>query len=312
MIIVTGGLGFIGSNIVRKLNELNEENIIIVDNLKKFKNKYRYPLKFKELIDKKVFIEKIKKNKIKNIKQIYHQGACSDTTNWDYDYLINNNFEYSKELLHYCSNNKIKFIYASSAAVYGLSKKISKENINEKPINLYAFSKLIFDKYVNLHINKISNSVVGLRYFNVYGNNEFHKNHMSSVILKFDNQIKKNGKIKLFKGNDGYKDGEQKRDFIHVNDCVNVNLWFMKKNIKGIYNVGTSISSSFNKVANIVIKYHKKGKINYINFPSKLKNSYQSFTKADLKNLRDVGYKNNFISLREGIFNYLDYLNNDQ
>ena len=134
---------------------------------------------------------------------------------------------------------------------------------------------------------------------------------MSSVILKFDNQIKKDGKIKLFKGNDGYKDGEQK-DFIHVNDCVKVNLWFMKKNIKGIYNVGTSTSSSFNKVANIVIKYHNKGKINYINFPSKLKNSYQSFTKADLKNLRDAGYKNDFISLREGIFNYLDYLNNDQ
>ena len=310
MIIVTGGLGFIGSNIVKKLNEINEDEIIIVDNLKKFQNKSKYQLKYKELIDKKDFINKLNKNKLKNIKCIYHQGACSDTTNWDYEYLMHNNFEFSKKLLHYCSNHKLNFIYASSAAVYGLNKKIFKENKSENPINLYAFTKLIFDKYVQLNKHKISSTVVGLRYFNVYGYNEFHKKHMSSVILKFNDQIKKNNVIKLFKGNEGYKNGEQSRDFIHVNDCVNINLWFMKKKIKGIYNVGTSKSSSFNKVAKIVMNYHNKGKIKYIDFPTNLKNSYQSYTKADLSNLRNAGYKKSFIGLKEGIFNYLDYLNN--
>ena len=199
-------------DIVRKLNELNEENIIIVDNLKKFKKRYRYPLKFKELIDKKVFIEKIKKNKIKNIKQIYHQGACSDTTNWDYDYLMNNNFEYSKIILDFSLSNNYPFIYASSASVYGNGRNGFKEEPKcEYPLNIYAFSKFLFDKHVRKKIGTNTSQIVGLRYFNVYGPQENHKLSMASQVFNLYNQLLAKNKMNIFKGSKKFL-----RDFYYL------------------------------------------------------------------------------------------------
>ena len=221
--------------------------------------------------------------------------------------MLENNFRYSKVLLNFCLERSIPFIYASSAAVYGINSNFAEKRKNEAPINIYGYSKWLFDQYVRSLKNKIKSQVVGLRYFNVFGPGEAHKNNMASVVYHFDNQINETGELKLFKGSHGYDDGEQRRDFIFVDDVIKINLWMMNNsNISGIYNVGTGKSHSFNNIANAVIKRRKIGRIKYIPFPKELEESYQSYTEANLENLRSVGYKKEFIALDEGVSTYLD------
>jgi len=315
MIVVTGGAGFIGSQLVSGLNKLGREDILVVDDLsdgKKFEN--LAVNKIADYIDKSDFRRLIDKGGqlCEKIDLIFHQGACSTTTEWDGQYMMDNNYTYSKEALHFCLERSIPFIYASTAAVYGINSIFIEDPENECPVNVYGYSKLLFDNYVRGLNADIKSQVAGLRYFNVFGPGEAHKKGMASVVYHFNNQIKETGELKLFEGSHGYADGEQLRDFVFVDDIVKVNLWLMNKpNVSGIFNVGTGNSNSFNDVANAVINWHGKGKINYIPFPDALKESYQSFTEADLGMLRSVGYEHEFTSLKVGINSYLDVLNSN-
>ena len=312
MIIITGGLGFIGSNILSHLNKKKKTNILLVDSFtqKKFNNVKNF--KYLDFVDKKKFIKNLNKNKYKNIDSIFHQGACTDTQETNLDYLIENNFEYSKKLLQYSSNHNINFIYASSGSIYGNIKKVMKESqiLKQNSIkNYYGLSKLMFDNYVYQNKKKIK-SAIGLRYFNVYGMNEFHKKNMSSPILTFYNQIKKNNVCNIFGKYDGFEKGKNERDFIYIDDVVDINLWASKKKIVDIINVGTGTSASFQSIANIIIKKLQKGKIEYIKFPNKFKGKYQSFTKANIFKLRKLGYKKKLTNIDKGISLYLNKLNN--
>ncbi len=313
MIIVTGGAGFIGSNIVKQLNERGCRDIVVVDDLtdgRKFRN--IVDCEIMDYLDKDEFLKQIESGSfpIGQIKAISHQGACSTTTEWDGRYMMENNFEYSKKLLHCCLENTIPFIYASSAATYGGSKVFKEEPQFEGPLNVYGYSKLLFDQYVRRILPKAESQVVGLRYFNVYGPREGHKGSMASVALHFNQELKETGQVKLFAGCDGYGDGEQRRDFIFVGDVAKVNLWFLDNADKsGIFNLGTGNSGTFNQVANAVIKWHGKGDIEYIPFPEHLKGSYQSFTQADMSHLHQVGYSEPFTSIEDGVAQYMGWLN---
>jgi len=312
MIIVTGGAGFIGSNIVRALNQRGENNILVVDDLsdgRKFQNLVDCDIA--DYLDKGDFLERIKNNEILgDVRALFHEGACSSTTEWDGKMMMNNNYEYSKKLLHYCNHHKIAFLYASSAATYGAGQIFKEEKAHEGPLNVYGYSKLQFDNYVRRIFDQLETQVVGFRYFNVYGPCEQHKGTMSSVAFHFNNQLKDSGICKLFAGNDGYEDGGQRRDFVSIVDIVKVNLWFMDHTEKsGIYNLGTGKSQAFNDVANAVLKYHGKGKLEYIPFPDHLKGVYQSFTEADISALRKMGYQAPFLSVEEGVKVYMDFLN---
>jgi len=314
MIIVTGGAGFIGSNLVKKLNDLGRTDILVVDNLtngEKFRNLVNCEIA--DYLDKHEFLTKIlAREKIApKIDVVFHQGACSVTTEWDGSYMLRNNYEYSKQLLHYCLQKNLPFIYASSAAIYGREKQFQEQPNNEKPLNVYGYSKLLFDQYVRRVLPKARNQIIGLRYFNVYGPNEAHKKSMASVAFHLSQQLKTQAKIKLFAGSDGYAAGEQRRDFIHVEDVVEVNLWFWQHAKKsGIFNCGTGQSRTFNDVARSIIATYKKGEIEYIPFPQNLRESYQSFTEADLTQLRKIGYKQEFKSLEEGMKSYIEFLTN--
>ncbi len=308
MIIVTGGAGFIGSNLVKKLNNVYPDMpVIVVDDLTdgiKFRN--IADCSIADYLDQNEFLEKIKKNELfSKLKAVFHQGACSVTTEWNGRYMMNNNYEYSKSLLHYCLAWKVPFIYASSAAVYGLGAVFKEELVYEKPVNVYAYSKYLFDQYVRSIFNEIKSQVVGLRYFNVYGPKENHKGSMASVVWHADKQLKNTGIINLFEGTDGYANGEQLRDFIYVDDVVAVNLWFLESKKSGIYNAGTGNCESFNVLAQAVIDFYGHGEIRYIPFPEHLQDCYQSFTQADLSKLRSVGYQGIFRNVATGVKDYL-------
>ncbi len=313
MIIVTGGCGFIGSNLVKKLNEQGHNDIIVVDDLTdgtKFTNLVDCTVS--DYLDKDQFRLLVEKNdsSLENIEVIFHQGACSVTTEWNGRYMMETNYDYSKLLLHYTHNKQIPFIYASSAAIYGLSHDSTVHGNNEKPLNVYGYSKLLFDQYVRRHFGNSKNQIVGLRYFNVYGPREQHKGTMASTIFHFNRQLQTSDCVKLFAGCDGYGDGEQRRDFIYVEDICDVNIWFWKnKNKSGIFNVGTGQSRPFNDVATNVIKWHKHGHIEYIPFPEHLRGRYQSFTEGNIQHLREIGYDKPFTSLEDGIKKYLDTVN---
>ena len=312
MIIVTGGAGFIGSNIVRALNQRGETDILVVDDLTdghKFSNLVDCDIA--DYLDKDDFISLVEKGRVfGDVRAIFHEGACSTTTEWDGKMMMKTNFEYSKSLLHYCNEQQIPLLYASSAATYGDTKVFKEEKSCEGPLNVYGYSKLLFDQFVRRSFNKLNTQVVGFRYFNVYGPGEDHKGSMSSVAYHFNNQIKDNDVCKLFEGNDGYDNGEQRRDFVSVVDVAKVKLWFMDNPGKsGIFNLGTGKSQSFNDVANAVIKWHGHGKIDYIPFPEHLQGAYQSFTEADVRALRQAGYSAEFATVEEGVPEYLDYLN---
>ena len=270
-------------------------------------------------MDKEVFYEYLcADNSFEFVSTVFHLGACSSTTEWDGKYIMENNYQYSKVLLSWCLKRNIQFIYASSASVYGLGKKGFIEDLKcEEPINAYAYSKFLFDQYVRRNSGSFNSQVVGLRYFNVYGPGESLKIGMSSPAFKFNMQIREDLICKLFEGCDGYANGEQKRDFVFVEDCAKVNLWFMEnKDKSGIFNIGSGKAESFNKVANILLDWHalhlkRKANIEYIPFPKNLIGSYQSFTKANLKNLRKIGFNYEFTSLENGLNKYAFNLNQD-
>lgn len=312
MIVVTGGAGFIGSNLVKGLNEQGRTDILVVDDLEdgaKFVN--LVDCEIQDYMDKDEFLSAIQSQKefMPPIEAILHQGACSTTTEWDGRYMMRNNYDYSKHLLHYCMKHKIPFIYASSAAVYGGGQIFKECREHESPLNVYGYSKLLFDQYVRRILPTAKNQIVGLRYFNVYGPSEQHKGTMASVAFHFRNQIRDGGKVRLFEGSDGYADGEQRRDFVYVGDAVAVNLWFLQERGKsGIFNLGTGKSYSFNEVARAVIKAEGKGVIEYIPFPDQLRGRYQSFTEADMSALRAAGYTRPFKDIEQGVDAYMNQL----
>lgn len=312
MLIVTGGAGFIGSNIVQSLNARGRDDILLVDNLTdgtKFVN--IADARLADYMDKDEFLQRIEAGDDFGgaVEAVLHQGACSTTTEWNGQYMMENNFRYSKVLLHWCLERRIPFIYASSAATYGGGTVFNEDPEHEKPLNVYGYSKVLFDQYVRRVLPAATSQVAGFRYFNVYGPREQHKGSMASVAFHLNHQLRAEGKVKLFEGCDGYGDGEQRRDFVYVGDVVDVNLWFLDNSkVSGIFNVGTGRSQSFNDVARAVLKAHGRGELRYIPFPEKLKGRYQSFTEADLTRLRAAGYEGKFLTVEEGVARYMDWL----
>lgn len=307
MIILTGGAGFIGSNLLKRLNELDEEDILIVDNLKK-SDKYRNLVgaRFKDYIGKSEFLDVIAANKLDGVTAIFHQGACTDTLEYDGDYMMRNNFDYSKSLLHYALEKRLPFVYASSAATYGHAEVATEEPKNEYPLNIYGYSKLVFDQYVRGLMPHISSTVVGLRYFNVYGTGEAHKGKMSSMVYQFYQQVMATGVARLFGGIGPYGPGEQTRDHVYVKDLVEINLFFWQRDpVQAIVNAGTGRNRSWNEVAQAIIKTVGQGKIEYFDFPENLKDKYQFNTRADLTQLRALGYDKPFYDLEAGVPDYL-------
>jgi len=312
MHIITGGAGFIGSNLVRLLGDKTGDDIVVVDDLSdghKFVN--IADLQVADYLDVDEFATLLESDPgyMKKVQSVLHQGACSATTEWDGRYMMSNNFGYSKNLLHHCLANNIPYLYASSAAVYGGAKVFAEFPENELPLNVYGYSKLLFDQYVRRISLEAGQQVVGLRYFNVYGSREQHKGSMASVAFHFNNQINDDGEVRLFEGTDGYADGEQRRDFVFVDDVCEINLWFLEhRDVSGIFNAGTGKAQSFNDVADAVVAWHGKGKKTYIPFPDHLKGAYQSFTEADLTQLRAAGYDREFHDVASGVASYLDTL----
>lgn len=306
MIVVTGGAGFIGSNIVKGLNDLGIKDILVVDDLTdgtKFTN--LVDLDIADYMDKDEFISAIVSGEDLDIDAVFHQGACSSTTEWDGKFMMENNYNYSKDLLHYCIDYSIPFLYASSAATYGgRSDHFIEDRSFEKPLNVYGYSKFLFDQYVRERLPDVESQICGFRYFNVYGPREGHKGSMASVAFHLNTQINKGESPKLFEGSDQFK-----RDFIYVEDVVAVNLWFWKNKISGIFNCGTGRAESFQAVADAVLAYHQKGEMTYIPFPDHLKGRYQSFTQADLTLFRATNCPIEFQTVAEGTTKYMQWLN---
>ncbi|HLO67493.1 MAG TPA: ADP-glyceromanno-heptose 6-epimerase [Holophaga sp.] len=304
MLIVTGGAGFIGSNTVRELNRRGRTDILVVDNLErseKFRN--LADLTIQDYLDKRDFRARLDKGTF-DLKAdfILHDGACSDTMGGDGRYMLENNFGDSKALLDYALSKGIPFVYASSAATYGASRAFSPVPANERPLNVYGYSKLLFDQHVRHLLPHAASTVVGLRYFNVYGPREDHKGRMMSVLHQLLRQLRETGVCRLFEGTDGYGPGGQVRDFVYVGDVVDIGLHFAEgPTVKGIFNAGTGKARSFNAIAETLIRHLGKGRIEYIPFPRELEGKYQSFTEADLGTLRAAGYLKEMTELEEGI-----------
>ena len=318
--IVTGAAGFIGSRLVRGLNRRGVSEIIAVDNL-------AHGDKFRNLADCEI-ADYLDQGQLAGrleslegaVEAVFHQGACSDTLETDGRYMMENNYAYSRRLLDWCQEEEIPLIYASSAAVYGPGPHYREERECERPLNIYGYSKFLFDQVVRSRLPQRSAPIVGLRYFNVYGPNEWHKGRMASVALHAFEQLHSVGKVKLFAGSDGYRDGEQRRDFIYVDDAVAVNLWFLeRRGVSGIFNCGTGRAQTFNRLAVAVINavhgtqatLHDivaKGLIEYVPFPPELAGKYQSFTEADLSRLREAGYPGEFVSVEQGVAAYVKEL----
>lgn len=312
MYIVTGGAGFIGSNLVKELNRRGVRDILVVDDLKqgeKFRNLADCDIA--DYLDRHDFINRLRAGwrPAERITALLHEGACSATTEWDGEFIMANNYEYSKTLLLWCQDLAVPFIYASSASVYGMGPVFKEERPHERPLNMYAFSKFQFDQFLRHRWNRLTSQVAGLRYFNVYGPREQHKGSMASVAFHFHNQVRENGKLRLFEGSDGYAPGEQRRDFIHVDDAVAVTLWLLDNPaVSGIFNVGTGRAQSFNEVARAVINHHGEGVIEYTPFPEHLRGCYQSYTQADITALREAGYQREFMPVEIGVPRYLAWL----
>ena len=324
--IVTGAAGFIGSNLVKALNERGVSDIIAVDNMKsadKFKNLVDCDIA--DYMDKEDFIGKLAEGYFDGlVTAVLHEGACSDTMESDGRYMMKNNYQYSLELLNYCQNEEIPFLYASSASVYGGGSVFRESRENEAPLNVYAYSKFLFDQVVRRRWSRRTAQIVGLRYFNVYGQREQHKGRMASVAYHLFNQYRAEGHVKLFEGCDGYANGGQLRDFVSVDDVVKVNMHFLDHPGKsGIFNLGTGQAQSFNDVAVATVNTLRKNNgeaaltleelcrqelLRYIPFPEKLKGKYQSYTQADIGALRATGYAEPFLNVGQGVERYVNYL----
>ncbi len=311
MIIVTGGAGFIGSAIIWKLNQMGIENIIVVDNLNKSdKWKNLVNRKFSDYMHKSLLIDQLSQNRFSRIDAIIHMGACSSTTERDVDYLMENNFHYSVKLAEYALDKDIRFIYASSAATYGDGQLGFSDDpdttLKLKPLNAYGYSKHLFDLWVLR--SKALNKMVGLKFFNVFGPNEYHKEEMCSVIFKAFNQVKDSGKIRLFKSyKKEFLDGQQQRDFVYVKDSADLVWWFLEnKGINGIYNVGAGKARIWNDLAKAVFRaMDVSEKIVYIDMPERLRDRYQYFTCARVDNLKATSCNINFSDLENGIDDYI-------
>lgn len=313
MIVVTGGAGFIGSNLVKTLNDRGIDDILIVDHLKdSSKMENMRGLKFLDYLDKSRFLSRIEQGGagLGGIDAIFHIGACSDTMELDGSYMLETNYEYSKILLHYCLAGGIPFQYSSSASVYGNGDAgFREEPACEHPLNVYAYSKFLFDNYVRRLKPPVGSQVVGLRYFNVFGPQENHKGRMASIAYQLYNQLKKDGVARLFAGTEGYGDGEQRRDFIYVQDVVRVHLFFHEHpEVSGVFNCGTGTANTFNAVAQALISRLGSGRIEYVPFPSALAGKYQSFTQADPTRLRAAGWDQEFTPLAVAVAQYCDCL----
>ncbi len=307
MIVVTGAAGFIGSNLVRALNARGRSDLLLVDDLadgRKFRN--LADCDFLDFADKNSFLDRIGSRTLSGVEAIFHQGACSNTMEWNGRTMLADNYEYSKTLHGFATAREIPLIYASSAAVYGMGPVFREDPALEKPLNLYAWSKVLFDRWVRRHASSARSQVVGLRYFNVYGPREAHKAEMASVAWKNHLQLREGDVVRLFESSDGYGPGEQRRDFVYVDDVAAVNLFFLDHpDVSGIFNVGTGRAQTFNDVARAVIAHHGRGRIEYVDFPPGLRGSYQSFTQADISALRGAGCDLPFASVEEGVSRYL-------
>lgn len=310
MIILTGGAGFIGSNFLKKLNDEGIENILIVDSLdssEKWKN--LVGKKFIDYCNKDSFLKSIQNRSWSDVEVIFHFGACSSTTENDAEFLIQNNYTVSKDLVQWALGNRIKFIYASSAATYGDGANgYSDDNENSlklRPLNIYGYSKQLFDEYIIR--NELDTRVTGLKLFNVFGPNEYHKGNMRSMVHKAFEQIQATGKINLYKSNDpGFKNGEQKRDFIYIKDCISIIWWLYQNNKYGIFNVGTGQANTWLTLAKAVFKsLGKEEKIVFIDMPPELAKQYQNYTVADISKLIRMGFKAEFFSFEDAIANYI-------
>ena len=327
-IVVTGAAGFIGSNIVKALNERGVTKIIAVDNLTKadkFKN--LIDCEISDYLDKNDFIERIQAGHFEGeIDAIFHEGACSDTMETDGRYMMENNYRYSMILLDWCQDQGVQFLYASSAATYGSTSIFKVERRYEGPLNVYGYSKFLFDQVVRQRLAKDpSSQIVGFRYFNVYGPRETHKGRMASVAFHNFNQFRADGKVKLFEGSHGYENGGQQRDFVYVGDVAKVNLFFLDHpETSGIFNLGSGRAQSFNDVAVAAVNGCRRAKseaplmlaellaqglLEYIAFPEALKGKYQAFTQADLTRLRAAGYAAPMATVEEGVSQYIEWLN---
>lgn len=322
--IVTGAAGFIGSNLVKALNERGVIDIIAVDNLSKA-DKYRnlVDCEIADYLDKNEFIDAVAAGEFDGaVDAVLHQGACSDTMEHNGQYMMANNYRYSLELLDFCLDQEIPFLYASSASVYGGGRVFQESREHEAPLNVYGYSKFLFDQVVRRRLAEADfrSQVAGFRYFNVYGPREQHKGRMASVAFHFFNQYQAGGKVKLFEGCDGYGNGEQRRDFVFIDDVVKVNLHFLDQGASGIFNLGTGRAQSFNDVAVATVnacraaqgeaalplaELRDRGMIEYIAFPDALKGKYQSYTEADISLLREAGYAAPFAGVEEGVGQYV-------
>jgi len=322
MIVVTGAAGFIGSNLVRGLNRRGHTDILAVDDLTegdKFVN--LADGRIADYMDKDEFRQCLAKGQLPAVQAILHQGACSDTTERNGKYMLDNNYRVTLEIFQYAQTHKIPLLYASSAAVYGAGPAYIEDLRHEAPLNVYGYSKFLFDQVLRRHLDSLSAPVVGLRYFNVYGPSEQHKGRMASVAFHNMQQFRAEGHVRLFGGWDGYVDGGQMRDFIHVDDVVDVNLHFLgHPEVSGVFNCGTGRAQPFNDVASTVVNTLRAASghaplsldelvqqklIRYIDFPDDLKGRYQSHTQADLSRLRAAGFTQEMRNVQTGVAEYV-------
>jgi ADP-L-glycero-D-manno-heptose 6-epimerase len=323
-VVVTGAAGMIGSNLVHALNARGIDNVIAVDDLTDgSKHLNLQGARLADYFDRSDFYGRFGRGELGQVDAVFHQGACSDTTETNGKTMLETNYRCSKDLLDACLRQGVRLLYASSAATYGGSDIFREEPRHERPLNVYGYSKLLFDQVVRRSLPGASSQVVGFRYFNVYGPREKHKGRMASVAFHHFNQFREQGQVRLFGAYGGYGPGEQQRDFIHVDDVVAVNLWFLDNPDRtGIFNLGTGRAQPFNDIAQAVIntmrtgtadgptaaEWAETGLLKYIDFPADLHGKYQCLTQADLHSLRAVGCEHTFADVATGVARYVRWL----
>nr|WP_246426261.1 ADP-glyceromanno-heptose 6-epimerase [Sphingomonas kyeonggiensis] len=326
--VVTGAAGFIGSNIIAGLNARGFDDIIAVDDLtdgQKFRN--IRDLQIADYVDLRTFYAELEKGAYGKVEAVFHEGACSDTMESDGRLMMDLNYRCSRDLLDICQRDGTRLLYASSAATYGNSSVFREEPEFERPLNVYGYSKLLFDQVVRRRLGAATSQIAGFRYFNVYGPRESHKGRMASVAFHHFNQLRDQGHVRLFGGYDGYEAGQQSRDFIFIDDLVAVKLWFFENpGHSGVFNLGTGRAQPFNDVALATVNSWRDrnglpalslaeqveaGLVQYVEFPEALKGKYQSYTQADMRALRAIGYAAEFTPVAEGVKAYINWLSNE-